>query len=288
MTQDLSIINKLLSLAAGQTLPDSRLRRDIFREMQAGGVLIAVTHGSRKAWRAADEAAVRRFAAERLGLTDLESCRDLMTDKAAGRAEMVAVTGDSKFIKRRSFTGFLVASLVPIEISVGGCLQTVSPSHGTFTFVFDYQTLSVASDIIVVGIENVENFRRLEEQRSFFEHNVAPAERLLFVCRYPQNGDLVRWLKSVDNRYVHFGDFDLAGVSIYLTEFYRHLGLRSKFLVPHNVEALIEKGSQERYEVQYARFRDMKVTDERVRPLVDAINRLHRGYDQEGIIAGHV
>ena len=49
-------------------------------------------------------------------------------------------------------------------------------------------------------------------------------QKILFVCRYPQSNDLIKWLQSIPNRYLHFGDLDFAGINIYLNEFKKYLG----------------------------------------------------------------
>lgn len=84
----------------------------------------------------------------------------------------------------------------------------------------------------------------------------------------------------------HFGDFDLAGINIYLTEFYRHLGpKRSAFFVPADIEQrLSASGSRERYQAQFERFGKMEVPDARLGPLVQLIHRYQKGYDQEGYV----
>ena len=86
------------------------------------------------------------------------------------------------------------------------------------------------------------------------------------------------------NPYIHFGDLDLAGVHIFLSEYYRYLGERASFLIPKDYEARISLGSRERYDNQYGKFGQMEVPDIRLLSLVECIHRLHRGYDQEGFV----
>ena len=147
----------------------------------------------------------------------------------------------------------------------------------------------IPSNTIVVGVENMENFRLPERQTAVWEEiqdqfggdGIPP---LLLVSRYPQSKDLVIWLQGIPNQYVHFGDFDLAGIHIYLTEFYRHLGDRSAFFVPEDIEQRLSAGSRERYQVQFERFGKMDIPDPRVKPLVDLIHHYQKGYDQEGYV----
>lgn len=81
-----------------------------------------------------------------------------------------------------------------------------------------------------------------------------------------------------------FGDFDLAGVHIYLSEIYAHLGNRSSFLLPSDIEERLAEGNAALYNQQYARFKNMAVTDIRLQPLVNMIHHYRRGYEQEGYI----
>ena len=89
----------------------------------------------------------------------------------------------------------------------------------------------------------------------------------------------------IPNRYIHFGDFDLAGIHIFLTEFYAHLGARSSFLIPQDIEDRIAKGSLERYNDQYARYSRITSDIKEIQALIDLFNKHHRCYDQEGYIS---
>ena len=110
--------------------------------------------------------------------------------------------------------------------------------------------------------------------------------KVLFVSRYPQNQnkDLLQWLLSIPNKYVHFGDLDLAGVAIYQNEFYRHLGERASLLIPEDYEERISKGNLDLYNSQLPQYGKMKIEDKRVSNLLSCIHRYHRGYEQEGFI----
>ena len=111
-------------------------------------------------------------------------------------------------------------------------------------------------------------------------------EKVLFVSRYPQeqSKDLLKWLQSIPNQYVHFGDLDLAGVAIYQNEFYKYLGERASFLIPEDFEQRISNGNRERYDKQYRQYGKMEAIDVRVSQLLACIHRHHRGYDQEGYV----
>jgi len=108
--------------------------------------------------------------------------------------------------------------------------------------------------------------------------------KVLFVSRYPQSKDLCNWLKIIPNRYIHFGDIDLAGISIFLNEFYVKLGNRAEFFIPADVKKRLKDGNRQLYDNQYLRYRAMLVSDERLRPLVAMIHKYGKAYEQEGYI----
>jgi hypothetical protein len=194
--------------------------------------------------------------------------------------------GDSKASAVRSCPGFPVNVVSPMSVMVGQRKFILFPCPGTFLYISDYQDFRIPSNAIVVGVENMENFRLPERQQDVWDH-IGP--HLLLVSRYPQSKDLINWLQCIPNPYVHFGDFDLAGIHIYQSEFYKYLGPeRTSFFVPEDIEGRLAKGSRERYYNQFARFGKMEVSDPRLDSLVQLIHRYQMGYDQEGYILGEV
>lgn len=278
-------IEKLLLLAGGNSLPSSALKGNWFEPLVADHVVVAVTRGSRLSFRAQDGAALRRYVASHFEVFDMEATLSLLKAESADRAEQVRVGGNSKLRRQRTFQGFLVNCYHSIPATLINQPLTLNIADGTFLFVYDYRRFSIPEDVVVVGVENAENFRFIHRQKALFEACL-PGKKLLFVSRYPQqqSHDLRQWLGSIANRYVHFGDLDLAGVHIYLSEYFAYLGSRASMLIPPDYERLICQGSRERYEAQYAQYGKMKLTDSRVSSLVDCIHKHHRGYDQEGLI----
>ena len=280
MKKTVGLIEKLIRLVNGETLPSSTLRGDWFEQMEADGILVTVAHGSRKSMRASSSESLRLYLASQYDLHDLKSALSILKANEAGRALQVDATGDSKFIRQRTFTGFLVNSYQPIDATINGESISIFPPDGSFVFITDYQQFTVSPDVVIVGIENAENFRYIKCQKYLF----SAYEKVLFVSRYPQNGDLVCWLKSIPNQYVHFGDLDLAGIAIYQNEFFKHLGERSSFFLPYDYEERICRGSRERYTAQLQKYGKMKIFDPRITYVLSCIHREHRGYDQEGYI----
>ncbi len=300
-----TLINKLTRLAKGELLPASECRGGIFSELKKEGLLIPVSKGRGAVCMVTNGTAFRAY---------LASCEDAfkvllenpdspsnpldailagrlfpnLVEDAPARALQAIKTGNSKIKKTRSCKGFLVNSYEPIAATLNGKPFTIAPPEGSYIFVADYENFIIPRNVVVVGVENMENFRYIRRQKKLFHDYFAGTpfedETLLFVSRYPQSGDLVNWLQGIDNFYLHFGDLDLAGINIYLTEFFAKIGDRARFLDPPDAEIRIANGSRERYDDQILKFEKMKVADDRVQPLVDLIKKYHKGYDQEGFI----
>ena len=279
-----ALIDKLIRLAGGESLPASQLRGEWVDELLREGLLVSTSHGSRRTLRAPQsQSFCRALAALDERLTDLNQMREMLLSEEALRAEQAEATGNSKLLPVRSCPGFPVNSYELIVCSLHGREFVVNPQEGSFLFVADWQEFRIPEDVVVVGVENMENFRLIRRQRTLFEQSIG-SEHLLFVSRYPQSTDLASWLQLISNRYVHFGDFDLAGIHIFLTEFHIHLGERSLFLIPEDIEARLSRGSRERYDSQYCHFRHLHCDNPSVQHLIDLITKYHRCYDQEGYI----
>ena len=279
----------LRAISQGEWVSARRIPAELLRELKDKQLLTARQHGSRIAYRAADPQEIGR-------LYSLVDPSTLST-----RAQLVEAFGDSKMRAIRSCPGFPVNVYQPLSVELGPADQSgrrprilLGPVEGAFTFISDWQNFRIPADVLVVGVENMENFRKVSLQRHLFAGYGAP---ILFVSRYPQSGDLVAWLKSIPNRYLHFGDFDLAGISIFLTEFRIPIdrtpdsGGRTEFFIPDWIEELLEKGSPERYQNQIERFQtlverllSLAPHDTRLHRLVSLIHTHRRGYDQEGLL----
>ena len=276
-----TLTNTLLKLVNGETVAASMLRKDFADVLLTEGMLTVQTHGSRRSFRAIDPVGLKNFLQ-----THYEELRTIGDETPASyetRSAQAVDTGNSKLVKVRSCPGFPVNSYQPITCSLHGNDFVVNPPEGSFLFIDNWQQFAIPEDVIVVGIENMENFRMIRRQRQLFECEIGNVP-LLFVSRYPQSTDLRNWLLGIHNKYVHFGDFDLAGINIFLTEFHNYLGERSKFLIPSDIEQRLSKGSQLRYNEQYLRFQHLRSDIPSLQRLIGMINIYHHGYDQEGYI----
>lgn len=279
----LSEARGIKKMLAKKRIGGSQLSYNLAQELLEEELVAFIRHGIQRTYQLIDEQGLRTYLSQRFEIDDFErwfevkSCEAKMT-----RSEQVQAVGNSKLANTRTFKGFLVKSVEPIEATLCGEPFVIQPLKGVSVFIEEFGQFRIPENVVVVGIENGENFQSVDAQQYLFE-----GMKVLFVSRYPQSKDLRSWLQNIPNRYIHFGDFDLAGVSIYLTEFYIHLGDRAEFFIPADINERLAGGNRELYDRQYERYGKMKISDERILPLVELIHKYRRGYEQEGYIIRH-
>lgn len=277
-----SLVKKLLDLANGNLISAAQFKGPLCDLLLKEGYIYSNSNKSVTRYYVTNANAFRSFLGDyNDSLRDLEGTLAILQKKDVSRSEQVQVAGNSKIRQARSCKGFLINSYEPIICSLNGFPFTIAPPDGSYVFIADYETFEIPPNAVVVGVENMENFRYIRKQKYLFEHLNSP---IIFAARYPQSKDLVSWLQRIPNKYVHFGDLDLAGVFIYQNEFYAKLQDKASFFIPSDVEKRIQNGSTERYDNQLERYEKMELADNRVASVVKLIKHYHKGYDQEGFI----
>lgn len=231
----------------GIKLPYSRLKHPVIDTMIDNGILSRQLTGRNKTIIYLSEpGSIASHLANHYGISDLGKYILLLENEESSRAEAVEAASDSKTSRVRTFKGFIVASYTPIECTYKGLRYSINQPEGIFTFIYDYEQFIPAENVTIVGVENPEVFRNIQKCAGLFM-----LTDLLFVCRYPQTKDLVKWLKMIPNNYIHFGDFDYAGINIYINEYKKHLKERATFFIPEGLESLIElKGNRQNFQRQ--------------------------------------
>ncbi|MDE6717032.1 MAG: hypothetical protein K2J70_02465 [Muribaculaceae bacterium] len=298
------LIRRIIGLLEGASIPSSEMKGEWVDTLVQEGVLLRVYSGSRKSYRLKDRAIFLDYMERHNALLrDPYRALELLGSESA-RSDIAADSGDSKSIKARACPGFAVNSFHPVSGRLDDKEIVINPMDGTFLFICDWKNFSIPEETVVVGVENMENFRKVALQRDLFRaclrvyEETHPGERfsgvgddcppLLFVARYPQSNDLVEWLKTINNPYFHFGDFDLEGIRIFQTEFESRLrdGRRILgYLIPPDIEARLANGTRQRYLKQYAYTLNVVSDDPSLGHLISLIRRYRRCYDQEGYIA---
>ena len=277
----LHIAEKLLLLQQGAIISASSAKHAVIDEFVDENI-IQRTGRVQKSLSVLNNDRLKVYLQNKFGINDLDKYIETLKRSDFKRTDLTEVSSNSKLKRVRTFKGFLVNSYSPIQAVINGNSFLINPEIGTFTFVSDFDSFEIPSDITVVGIENPENFRYIEKQKYLFE-NIKP----LFVCRYPQNQhkDLIKWLQTIPNPYLHFGDFDFAGIGIYLNEFKKHLGNRASFFIPSNTEELLARyGNRALYDNQKSNFSIEEIEEIKLNQLITMIHEYKRGLEQEVFI----
>lgn len=272
------IAEKLLLLQQGGTLAASSAKNAIIEEL-VGENIIQRRGRIQKKLTVPNNAVLTAYLQNKFGINDLQLYIETLKQGNLSRNELTEISGNSKLKKVRTFKGFLVNCYNPILVKINGNETVINPPEGTFQFVYDFDTFEIPADITVVGIENPENFRQVTKQAYLFK-NITP----LFVSRYPQNQskDLLKWLQSASGKYLHFGDFDFAGIGIYLNEYKKYLGGKATFFVPENIERMFEKyGNKALYDNQKPNFESDKATEKNLKMVISLICKYKKGLEQE-------
>lgn len=214
------------------------------------------------------------------GISHLKTYIDLKNQPECDGEQSLEATTSTKTLRRKSLQGFFIKSFC----------STLSLNHhplqplpaGVEYFISDPPHLNLPASVTVVGIENPECFTKIDRLRHLF-----PNESI-FVMRYHSHSP-VRWLKTISNPYLHFGDFDPAGIAIYHNEFLQPLGeKRCCFFVPAEIKTLLKKGDPALFDQQIHQFPPLdrfKQTD--LRHLIQEIRRTGKGLEQEYLLLQH-
>jgi hypothetical protein len=281
MNISLPLAKKLLLLINGESIAASKLKHSIIDDLIKEGILHKP--GKRNSIiQLANKELLNLYLQNHYQINNLELYARILQEEDINRTDLIAVANDSKIKYTRSFKGFLVNSYTPINATLNNIETIILPTIGTFNFIYDFENFEVEKDVTIIGVENPTNFRYIEKQKHLFE-DFKP----LFVSRYPQNQgkDLIKWLQVIPNKYLHFGDFDFAGINIYVNEFKKHLGDRAIFFMPSNIDELLKKfGSNKRYNNQKISFGNNKISEENILQLIQFIHQSKKGLDQEILI----
>ncbi len=236
-------------LLPNQTLPYSEMANSFGKKMLQDGILLKKQISNTKAVvYILQKEAVAAYLQSHCGINNLNEYIEALSMDGFTRAKAIEISSNSKLKSIRTFKGFLVNCYEPIKASLEGKEIVLQPADGSFTFISDCENFRIDEDVTIVGVENAENFKYIKRQAYLF-NDIKP----LFVCRYPQSNDLIKWLSAIPNAYLHFGDLDFSGIGIYMSEYKKTLGARARFFVPQQVEAYLQKyGSKHLYNKQYS------------------------------------
>lgn len=280
MKLPLHIAQKLQQLLLpGKKTAGSGMQHNTVTKMLEDGLLQKQQVGkTRSLLFIAQKENVAAYLQNHFGVSDLDQYIEVLESEEKNRTANIIASGNSKLQTIRTFKGFLVNTYEPIKAVINDEQVGIEPMEGRYTFIHAYENFIPDKNVTIVGIENLENFNAIEKQRYLFS-SIQP----LFVSRYPQSGDLIKWLLSIPNPYLHFGDLDLAGIDIYQSGFKKHLGTRASFFIPPGTETLLQQfGSRDLFNKQYNPLKKYDTNDEPgVKQLMRWIMKYKKVLEQE-------
>ncbi|WP_299670855.1 hypothetical protein [uncultured Polaribacter sp.] len=278
MKLTLKIAKVLVQLINGESIPNHSAKSRLI-DLLVSENIIYRKGKHKKSLELINEKHLHTYLANQLQINDLNNYISALVNESSTRAELVKITTDSKKSKERAFKGFLVNSYNNIKAKLNNEDIIINPTKGSFVFIYDFETFKIPKEITVIGVENAKNFSQIQEQKYLFE-NINP----LFISRYPQNQnkDFIKWMKSIPNNYLHFGDFDIAGIGIYLNEYKKHLRNKASFFIPENIKSDLRiNGNRERFDNQKINFKVSDIRESNVLKLIEIIKLEKKGLDQE-------
>lgn len=279
MKLPLHIAKKLQQLLQpGQTIAGSSMQHASVTKMLDDGLLQKQQTGKTKTVLfIAGKEKVAAYLSNHFSINNLDKYITTLEGNEQSRAANIAVSGNSKLQTVRTFKGFLVNSYSAIDCSLNGRPFQINPAAGSYTFIHDYETFIPAAAVTIIGIENPENFRQIDKQQYLFK-GLQP----LFVSRYPQSNHLVKWLAGITNPYLHFGDLDFSGISIYQSEYKKHLGERAAFFLPEDIAMRLEKyGNKALFNKQYNPLSNYATGEQSIKELLALIFKYKKVLEQE-------
>ncbi len=255
--------------------------QEIVKHLKLNGAVTSSQKGSRKYIDLAKEENIFLFLRNYNYLIDsveeLDNYIKIFFDKKVPRDTIQQYHNNSKAKRSDSMHGLYVSSLQKIDVVLDGNTISILPNDGLGYFFFHTQKVEVSKSTVIVGVENYQVVWFAKRYEKFFDK-----PNILFVVTTPY---MLEWISTLENEYIHFGDYDLAGVNIYLNKVVRKL-LKSKkysMFIPENIEQLIVKyGNSELYENQ-KQYKNLYSDDVDVNRLVEIIRKFKKGIEQEGL-----
>ena len=164
------------------------------------------------------------------------------------RDEIADNYSHTKRVESKSFNGLMVSVFDKLEVIYNEKKQYFYPLEGSGLFVHYTSKLQLDDDVIVVGVENPQVVWYINKYKHLFNKE----KKYLFLCisEYKTTYQY-KWLESFCGEYIHFGDFDLAGINIYLNAIVPKLkkAKSHSFLIPDNIYEIIK---EKNYMVDYS------------------------------------
>jgi len=183
---------------------------------------------------------------------------------ATNRSELTKVA-NSKAKKISPQDGFFIAGNCKVNS------KDINISQNSAIFLKDFPAID--KEVLIVVVENFENLIYFKKQLYLFN-----AKKLLFIYR---NKAMREFVKDISNKTLYFGDFDLAGIDIYLHQILP-LNKNIELFIPNTIEQdLKEFGSKELFNKQLNRYKNLSSNIDKIKNLIELIKTNQKALEQE-------
>ena len=210
-------------------------------------------------------------------IDDIESYISDIFDETPSRDTIQKHTSNTKSKLSPSLEGLDVSSLEDLDIKIDDEVVTIRPHNGMGYFLFHTQKIEVSKDTIIVGVGNYQVVWFAKKYSKFFEN-----KKVLFVV---VNTYMLKWIQTLGNEYIHFGDYDLAGINIYLNKILPRLKKAQKYsiFIPDDIEKLIDNNGSFKLFKNQVIYKNLISSDAKVNNLIRIIDKYKKGLEQEGL-----
>jgi len=226
---------------------------------------------------------LRNFIRERYGIINIEEYYQLLNNPVSTKSESAQIASDSKIKQIKVYSGFFVRTFADIKGRLNGENISFKTLKGSSLFISDFKNLTIPENVTIVGIENPETFYQIENYKQYFD-KIEP----LFLLRFNNNA-FIEWLQQIQNKYLHFGDFDLSGIAIYVLEYRNKIDFRRcSYFIPNNIDKLINDSKN--YKDYVNQLNDPKVKGlnfdnyPEIKDLAKIINKYRKTVEQEALM----
>ena len=277
----LSFARCLLRLQNGEQLNSSEIgSTNLLKRFCDDGIIQRQPFGNRRvSYFCMNPSTLQNYLKVQNDIISLENYIVEFEEKTSDGVDSLNASKSTKTFRGRSLQGFFIKAFCTTLI-VSGKIVPSTPS-GIELFIHQPEKLQISDTALIIGIENPECFLKFEQLSHLF-----PQKELIVIMRYMSNSPN-RWLQSISNNYMHFGDFDPAGLNIYIHEYRNQLSeCRCSYFIPQNIDELIGRyGLTSLYDKQIHMLKsiDFQLYPE-IQKLFGTMQRYRKGLEQERLL----
>ncbi|MGQ1946536.1 DUF7281 domain-containing protein [Geofilum sp. OHC36d9] len=277
----LSFARCLLRLANGEKLSASEISaKGLLKQFTEDGIIQKwPVAGRRVNYSCPNSLRLKTYLQVQNDILSLEDYISRFGSTDADGESSLSASKSTKTFRAKSLQGFFIKAFKS-EITVSN-KTVMAPPKGIELFVWRPEQLQISPSALVVGIENPECYLKFDKLIKLF-----PQKELIVVMRYLSQSPN-RWLQTIPNSYLHFGDFDPAGLSIYIREYRKLLPAnRCRFFVPPDIDHLIDKyGIEHLYNQQVHLLDSINIHEyPEVEELANLLRKYGKGLEQERLL----